>query len=213
MSSKVAPSVLKLRNKQDSKTLRKGDLAPNPEMWAALKQGELLNKILEDFYTQVFADPQLSPFFKDSTKQRAIEKQYLFLKGIFTGEKCFFGERPRNAHHWMVISEELFDHRKEIISTTMRKHQLDETFVQQWLAVDEIYRKQIVKSEAFGKKIGGVEIPAEGYDVETLTVASLCDACESELDAGSTVTYHTRTGKVFCVNCTPKEAISLVKDS
>ena len=206
MSSKVAPSVLKLRKKQDNNTLRKGDLAINPEIWAALKDGELLNEILEDFYTQVFSDPQLSPFFKDSTKQRAIEKQYLFLKRIFTGEKCFFGERPRNAHHWMVISEELFDHRKNIIQVTMRKHQLDETFVQQWLAVDEIYRKQIVKSKAFSKKIGGVEIHAEGYDVETLTVGSMCDQCGVELVVGSTITYHTRTGKVFCVNCTPEEA-------
>ena len=209
MSSKVAPSVLKLRKKQDSKTLRKGDLAPNPEMWAALKEGELLSEILEDFYTQVFADPQLSPFFKDATKQRAIEKQYLFLKRIITGEKCFFGERPRNAHHWMVISEELFDHRKKIIEATMRKHQLEEKFVEQWLAVDEIYRKQIVKSKAFSKKIGGVEIAAEGYDVETLTVASMCDQCGVELIVGSTITYHTRTGKVFCVNCTPDEAATI----
>ena len=206
MSSKVAPSVIKLRKKQESKTQRKGDLAPNPEMWAALKEGELLNEILEDFYTQVFDDPQMSPFFKDSTKERAIEKPYLFLKGVFTGEKCFFGERPRNAHHWMVISEELFDHRQQMLAATMRKHQLEEKFVQQWLAVDEVYRKQIVKSKAFGKKIGGVEIAVEGYDVETLTVGSMCDQCGVELVVGSTVTYHTRTGKVFCVNCTPEEA-------
>ena len=51
MSSKVAPSVIKLRKKQDSKRQRKGDLAPNPEIWAALKEGVLLNEILEDFYT------------------------------------------------------------------------------------------------------------------------------------------------------------------
>ena len=77
--SKIAPSVTKLRKKQDSTTERKGNLAPNPDMWAVLKQGELLNEILEDFYSQVFADPQLAPFFKDSTQQRAKEKQYLFL--------------------------------------------------------------------------------------------------------------------------------------
>ena len=62
--SKVAPSVTKLRKKQGSKTARKGDLAPNPEMWAALGEGELLNVILEDFYTQVFSDAQLAPFLK-----------------------------------------------------------------------------------------------------------------------------------------------------
>ena len=44
--SKVAPSVKKLRKKQESNTERKGDLAPNPEMWTALGEGELLNVIL-----------------------------------------------------------------------------------------------------------------------------------------------------------------------
>ncbi len=204
---KVAPSVNKLRKKQDSKTERKGDLAPNPEMWAALNDGQLLNEILDDFYEQVFTDEKLAHFFKDSTQQRAKEKQYLFLKGIFTGEKCYFGERPRNAHHWMVISNELFDYREKLIEETLRKHHLAEPLIKQWIAVDEIYRKQIVKTEAFGKKVGGIEIPAEGYDVDTLTVGSMCDGCEAELAAGSSITYHVRTGKVFCKNCTPEDAV------
>lgn len=202
--SKIAPSVLKLRKKQESQTKRKGDLAPNPEMWKALKDGQLLNDILEDFYTQVFTDSQLAPFFEDATKQRAIEKQYLFLKGIFTGEKCYFGERPRNAHHWMVISDELFDYREKLMEDTLRKHNLAEPLIKQWIAVDEIYRKQIVKSEPFGKKVGGIEIPVEGYDVDVLTVGSLCDVCETELFPGDKITYHVRTGKVFCSNCTPE---------
>lgn len=205
--SKIAPSVEKLRKKQDSTTERKGDLAPNPEMWAALKQGELLNEILEDFYSQVFSDPQLAPFFKGSTQQRAKEKQYLFLKGIFTGEKCFFGERPRNAHHWMIISDELFNYREKLIEDTLRKYNISELLIKQWIAVDEIYRKQIVKSKPFNKKIGGIEIEAEGYAVDTLTVGSLCDVCEVELNPGDEITYHVRTGKVFCSGCTPEDAI------
>ena len=200
----VAESVIKLKKKQSSKTARKGDLAPNPELWAALGEGQLLNEILDDFYAQVFVDPQLGHFFKDSTQQRAIEKQYLFMKGILTGEKCYFGERPRNAHHWMVISNELFDYREKLMEDSLRKHNLAESFIAQWIAVDEIYRKQIVKSEAFGKKVGGIEIPAEGYDVDVLTVGSMCDVCEAELAPGSKITYHVRTGKVFCSNCTPE---------
>ncbi|MCK5335251.1 MAG: hypothetical protein KAQ67_03770, partial [Gammaproteobacteria bacterium] len=67
MVKEVADSVKKLRKKQSSKTERKGDLAPNPEMWAALNDGKLLTEILDDFYAQVFVDPQLAHFFKDST--------------------------------------------------------------------------------------------------------------------------------------------------
>lgn len=199
--NKVAPSVEKLRKKQETQRNRKGDLAANPEMWAALKDGELLSEILDDFYTQVYADPQLSPFFKDATKQRAVDKQYLFLKGIFTGIKCYFGERPRNAHHWMVISDELFDYREKLMEETLRKHHLSEDLIQQWRAVEEIYRKQIVKDKAFGKKVGGIEIPAEGYAEDTLTVGSMCDICQAELAAGTKISYHVRTGKVYCPAC------------
>lgn len=202
--NKVSPSVEKLRKRQGSKTSRKGDLAPNPEMWAALKEGKLMSEILDDFYTQVYADPKLSHFFKDSTKQRAIEKQYMFLKAIFTGIKCYFGERPRNAHHWMVISNELFDYREKLMEDTLRKHKLSDPLIAQWRAVEEIYRKQIVKDEPFGRKVGGIEIPLEGYEEDTLTVGSMCDVCQSELPVGSKISYHVRTGKVYCPECKQK---------
>jgi len=203
--SKIAPSVEKLRAQQGQRARRKGDLAPTPELWSALKEGKLLNEILSDFYSQVFEDPQLAPFFVDSTQQRAKEKQYLFMKRIFTGENCYFGERPRNAHHWMVISDELFDYREALMENTLRKHGIAEHLIKQWRAAEEVFRKQIVKDKAFGKKVGGIEIPADGYQTDTLTVGSVCDQCEKEILSGTEVTYHVRTGKTFCPDCTPAE--------
>jgi len=202
----VAPSVIKLRKKQQRTNKRKGDLAPNPEMWEALGEGKLLTKILTDFYSLVFKDDELAHFFKDSTEKRAREKQYLFMNAILTGEKVYFGERPRNAHSWMIISDELFDYREQLMEDVIRKHGLDEIYIKQWRAIDEIYRKQIVKSKPINKQIGGVELPAEGYATEILEVAGICDECECEVDVGSEVSYHLRTGKVFCKNCMPEEA-------
>jgi len=199
----VAPSVIKLRKKQQRTNKRKGDLAPNPEMWKALEEGELLTNILKDFYSLVFKDDKLAHFFKDSTEKRAREKQYLFMNAILTGEKCYFGERPRNAHSWMVISDELFDYREQLMEDVLRQHNLEEVYIKQWRAIDEIYRKQIVKSKPINKQIGGVELPAEGYATDILEVGSMCDECEGEIVAGSEVSYHLRTGKVFCNKCTP----------
>jgi len=200
---KVAPSVIKLRKKQQRTNRRKGDLAPNPEMWKALNQGKKLTEILDDFYSRVFRDEKLAYFFEDSTQQRAREKQYSFMKAILTGEKCYFGERPRNAHNWMIISDELFDYREQLMEDVLREHNLDEKFIKHWRAIDEIYRKQIVKSEPLNKQIGGVELPSEGYGTDILEVGSMCDECEEEIKAGSEVNYHLRTGKTFCKNCTP----------
>ncbi len=200
---KVASSVDKLRKKQQRQGRRKGDLAPNPAMWTALENGELLNKILDEFYDLVFEDEKLAPFFTHSTKQRAREKQYLFMKAIFTGEKCYFGERPRNAHNWMIISNELFDYREQLLEDILRKNRLSDEFIMQWRAVDEIYRKQIVKTKTIAKKIDGIELPVDGYGIDVLESSTICDDCENEIKAGSEVSYHLRTGKTYCNHCTP----------
>lgn len=201
----VAPSVIKLRKKQQRQNNRRGDLAPNPEMWAVLNNGDLLGKILDDFYSVVYKDEKLAHFFEGTTLQRAKDKQYLFMKAILTGEKCYFGERPRNAHNWMVISDELFDYREQLMEEALRDNGLEEVFVKHWRAVDEVYRKQIVKSEPFNKRIGGIELPLEGYATDIVEVGTICDVCESEINAGSEVSYHLRTGKLYCENCTPKD--------
>lgn len=184
---------------------RRGVLGPDVEMWRALREGEGLYEILEDFYERVYEDSRLSVFFQDFTKQRAIEKQYLFLRSIFTGEKIYFGERPKNAHHWMVISNDLFDYRETLMEQCLRRYGLAEKLIQKWRAVEETFRKAIVKDKPMPKKIGGITVPVEGYADIELAVASLCDNCEAEILSGMVVKYHQRTGKIFCKKCAPEE--------
>ena len=155
--------------------VRRGPLAPNPELWANLGNGERLTAILNEFYTLAFSDPRLGPYFKDVTKQRVIEKQYNFLYEILTGEPVYFGERPRNAHHWMVISDELFEYREDLLAEVERRHGLDEQSIRQWRALNEAFRKQIVKNKPIPKKVGGIAFPLEGYETLTLSVGSVCD--------------------------------------
>lgn len=183
---------------------RAGDLAPNPELWAALDEGVLMTTILTDFYTHVYQDPKLKHFFKGVTQERAIEKQWNFLCSIFTGEPVYFGERPRNGHHWMVISDELFDYREDLIAGFMRKHGLSEEHVQQWRRVHEAFRKQIVKNTPFPKKFAGKELPLEGYESIELAIGSLCDGCQEAMQEGEMAQYHVRTGHTYCRKCMPE---------
>ena len=180
-----------------------GDLDPDPEIWGALEGGEGLTRILTEFYTLVFDDPKLNHFFVGVTRQRAIEKQYNFLRQIFTGEKIYFGDRPRNAHHWMVISDELFDYREELFASCLRRYGLAEPLIARWRRVHERFRKQIVKDHPRPKKIRGKAIPFEGYGVVKLEVGSLCDGCAEELSVGDEARYHNRTGATYCLTCVP----------
>ena len=161
----------------------------------------MLRLVLEDFYSRVYEDPRLAPFFHGVTMKRAIEKQFLFLRQKFTGEKVYFGDRPRNAHHWMVISNELFDYRESIMLDCLRRHGLPEHLVERWRALENSFRSDIVKDKPWNRKIGDIEIPVSGFDEVTLDVGSLCDSCGNEIDAGVTVRYHLRLGTVYCPDC------------
>ena len=175
--------------------------APDLEIWDALGQGKKLSKILDDFYTIVYADERLSPFFQSVTKQRSIEKVFLFLRQIFTGEKVYFGDRPKNAHHWMVISDELFDYREDIMERCLRDNDLPEHLIKRWRAIEESFRPDIVKSTPWNKVINGVELPLDGYEELELDSGSLCDSCQQAIEAGTRVRYHLRLGTIYCPTC------------
>lgn len=179
---------------------------PSPEIWEALEEGAKLTRILDEFYDAVYEDALLSPYFKNSTKQRAKEKVYSFYRRLFSGDKVYFGDRPRNAHHWMVISDEIFDHRESLLKTFMVKHGLPDAIIDKWLTLENQYRGDIVKKKPRGRMIGGSEAPAEGYGTVELSVAGVCDGCHGEVQEGVVVHYHLRTGEVFCPTCVGRTA-------
>ncbi|MFO7594098.1 MAG: 2Fe-2S iron-sulfur cluster-binding protein [Pseudomonadota bacterium] len=187
--------------KKQAKMQSRYKAGPDPEMWAALDEGRLLTAILEDFYGRVFEDERLAPFFEGVTRQRAIEKQFLFLRQQFTGEKVYFGDRPKNAHHWMVISDELFDYREGIMVETLRRHGLPAHLVERWRLLEDSFRDDIVKDKPWKRKMGDIELPVEGYGELVMETGSLCDGCGEEIDAGETIRYHLRMGHVYCPTC------------
>lgn len=185
------------------KRRRIGDLEPNPAMWEALEEGKKLREILEDFYDRVYEDARLSPFFSGVTKDHAVGKQYSFLADKFSGSKLYFGDRPRNAHHWMVISDELFDYRERLMEECLQRAGLAEERIAEWMSLEEIFRKQIVKAKPFGRKLRGKEMPLEGYEVLEMSCGTICDGCEQEIAVGATVACHVRLGKTYCQTCMP----------
>jgi truncated hemoglobin YjbI len=177
------------------------DPPPDPELWTALDEGRLLSEILGDFYGRVYQDPRLAPFFRNITLQRAIEKQFAFLREILTGEKLFFGERPANAHHWMVISDELFDYREELFMACVARAGIEAHWIERWRSLHEHYRRDLVKSAPRPKRMGSTELPLDGFGEEKMTVGTLCDVCGRAIEIGERVRYHLRLGETFCSDC------------
>ncbi len=119
----------------------------------------------------------------------------------FEGRREYFGLKPFNAHHWMIVSDELFDYREQLIEDVMRSHGLPEDAIRKWCGVHELFRREIVKATARGLIIDGVEGPAEQITEEPIEVASLCDGCEAEMPEGSVGRLNSRTGELFCARC------------
>jgi len=187
----------------DAATLR--SIEPDPDLWAALDHGKGLSAILQDFYGQAFEDERLAPFFHHVTKRRAIEKQYAFLRLIITGGGQFLGMSPFNAHHWMVISDELFDYREALLDACMERWGLPKPMMRRWAALHERYRRAIVKNAPRGLLVDGVEVSKTGWTEETIEIATVCDGCCTEMLPGTTGRLDKRTGQLFCAACASRD--------
>lgn len=177
------------------------DMEPQPELWAALGEGSVLSELLDKFYVRVYADARLEPFFHNVTQKRAAEKQYEFLRDLFVGSRTYFGEKPFNSHHWMVISDELFDYRERLFFDVVAEYNVPQHLVNRWAAIQELFRREIVKPSPRGIYRDGVEHVLEGYVSEEITVDTVCDGCMEEIHVGDQARMHTRTGELFCKNC------------
>lgn len=176
--------------------------APDLALWTALEEGDKLRRILQDFYQGVYQDPRLAPFFEHSTMERAIQKQYSFLYQAFTGKQVYLGESPRNAHHWMVISDELFDYRERLFEAAIRREGgLPEAMIQRWLALQEATRPMLVKQKPWPKLVEGKALSLGSVERMEAPIAMLCDRCQAEIEAGERVAYHTRLGETYCQAC------------
>jgi truncated hemoglobin YjbI len=176
-------------------------IEPDPELWQALEHGRGLTRILNVFYALVFADPRLAPFFHHVSATRAAQKQYEFLASLFSGSGEYFGLNPFNAHHWMVISDELFDYREALFERVLRDDGLAAHLIDRWMALHELFRADMVKAQARGMISQGVEQPLRTHSVECLDIDTICDACGMEIPAGSPSRYQFRLGALHCATC------------
>lgn len=173
----------------------------DPELWAALGHGPGLRRVLELFYSRVYVDERLSPFFHGLPIDQVVAKQYAFLADVFSGRRDYFGMKPYNAHHWMVISDDLFDHREAMFEQALRDCGLAEPLIRRWGAMHERFRAEIVKPVARGLVIDGVEQPLRIHETEVMDIDTVCDSCGGEIARGRRARYQHRLGILHCEAC------------
>lgn len=174
---------------------------PDHELWSRLGNGRILREVLRDFYDLAFEDERLGPYFTGVTRQRLREKQYSFLRSLILGRRDYMGQRPRNAHHWMVISHDLFDYRLALMAQCMRDHGLSEPWIERWHVFEDFFRSDIVKDEPLLRSIGGQELVSGGVEASRLDDGGICDGCQRVIECGENVRFHLEIGAVYCAAC------------
>lgn len=178
---------------------------PDPELWARLGNGRVLREVLRDFYDLAFEDERLGPYFAGVTRQRLREKQYSFLRSLMLGQRDYLGQRPRNAHHWMVISDDLFDYRIRLLEGCMRDHGLTEDWIDRWHVFEAFFRSDIVKAEPLPRRVGGREIVQQGVEDARLDDGGSCDGCGRIVECGERVRFDLRLAAVYCLACSRRD--------
>ncbi|MDZ7827288.1 MAG: hypothetical protein U5R48_16250 [Gammaproteobacteria bacterium] len=176
-------------------------IEPDPELWTGLGEERGLRTILENFYALAFDDERLAPFFHGVTRQRAIDKQFAFLRDAFSGSSGYLGLKPFNAHHWMIISDDLFDYRENLMESCLVRQGLAEPLVRRWNAFTSasvgtsvsLAAADSIWAESSSRGRASVSRPVD--------IGSVCDGCEGEMAPGEEGRMHLRTGKLYCSDC------------
>ncbi|MDH5300020.1 MAG: group 1 truncated hemoglobin [Gammaproteobacteria bacterium] len=108
-----------------------------------------LQKVHKRFYDKLYAHPWLGKYFTDKPQQVLENQQTDFMGQLMGGPKAYGGKAPKFAHQHMVISEELFATRSQLLSDAIEECGIGEDLRFEWLEMDAGFRRALVKkSEA-----------------------------------------------------------------
>lgn len=103
-------------------------------------------KVHKIFYDKAYAHPWLSKYFTDKPQEILENQQTDFMVQIMGGPIAYAGKTPKSAHQHMVISEELFELRSQLLSDSIKEAGIHDELREEWLAADATLKRALVKS-------------------------------------------------------------------
>ncbi len=105
-----------------------------------------LVKVHKIFYDKAFAHPWLSKFFTDKPQEVLENQQTDFMAQLMGGPKAYGGKSPKSAHQHMLITEELFELRSELLRQAIKEAGIADDLCEEWLDADRSLKRAVVKS-------------------------------------------------------------------
>lgn len=107
-----------------------------------------LERVHKTFYDMAYAHPWLRKYFTDKPQQVLEEQQTDFMSVLMGGPNKYAGKTPKVAHQHMVITEELFELRRQMLSDAIKQHGISDDLREEWLAADGALKKALIKNSA-----------------------------------------------------------------
>lgn len=106
------------------------------------------------FYDKIYAHPWLKGFFVGVDRKHQENQLTDFTVGLFGGPRQYSGRLPNKAHPHLLVTDEVFDIRHDLLGQAIEEAGIDQDLAAIWLERDELFRKVIVKtsiSECHGR--------------------------------------------------------------
>ena len=100
--------------------------------------------IVEEMYESVFADPELSPFFKDVDKVRLQHMQYEFLVSALGGPVNYSGSELQAIHAHRGITAKHYSGFVGHLVAALERRQVDKSIIDNVLGTLAMYRDRII---------------------------------------------------------------------
>ncbi len=107
-----------------------------------------LERAHKTFYDTAYAHPWLKKYFTDKP-QLILEQQQTDFMGILMGSpNCYAGKTPKMAHQHMIITEELFELWRQLLSDAIKQEKISDALREEWLAADGTLKRALIKKSA-----------------------------------------------------------------
>lgn len=107
----------------------------------------ILEKVSKIFYDKIYKHPWIGLYFKD-VPQNVIESQQVdFMSAALGGPKVYLGKLPIAAHKHMLLKDDIFDLREELLNQALTESNASAELIMRWHKIDEAFRSKIVKKD------------------------------------------------------------------
>lgn len=118
-------------------------LDKQPTLFEQVGGEQAIGELIQDFYDRVMADPELKPFFKNTSMDKLRRMQREFFSAALDGPITYTGRPLNYVHHGRGITKHHLALYVGHLIDTLRVHKIDDQNIQDIISRINTYAEEI----------------------------------------------------------------------